>query len=220
MHGVSGDTYNLLHKGTRVRKLHTSRRDAFRTIGEAPIAKVEKGKIIPTGIEYNKRKQKRVDFEIDTKIDEKVGLIYSYPGLNPEIIDFYIDKKYHGLIIAGTGLGHVNHNQLKTLQRAYEEEIPVFMTSQCIWGFVGMNVYETGRLLLDKGVIPLANMLPEVALVKAMWVLGHTQEITFVKELMQKNLAGEITAGENFDDYLVFQGKVDKRIDKLIKKEK
>ena len=83
-----------------------------------------------------------------------------------------------------------------------------------------MNVYETGRLLLEKGVIPLGNMLPEVALVKAMWVLGHTQEITFVKDLMQKNLAGEITTRECFDDYLVFQGRVDKRIDKFLKKEK
>jgi len=220
MHGMSGDTYNLLHRGTRVRKMHSSRRDAFRTIGEAPLAKVEKGKIIPTGVEYKKRNQKRNDFEVDIKIDGKVGLLYSYPGVDPEIIDYYIDNGYHGLVIAGTGLGHVNQNKIKSIQRAKDENIPVFMTSQCLWGFVGMNVYETGRLLLQAGVIPLANMLPEVALVKAMWVLGHTKEIPFVKELMQKNLAGEITKRESFNDYLIFQGKVDKRIDKLLKKEK
>lgn len=220
MHGMSGDTYNLLHRGTRVRKMHTSRRDAFRTIGEAPLAKVENGKIIPTGVKYNKRNQKRNDFEIDAKIDGKVGLLYSYPGMDSEIIDYYIDNGYHGLVIAGTGLGHVNQNKINPIERAKDENIPIFMTSQCFWGFVGMNVYETGRLLLQAGVIPLANMLPEVALVKAMWVLGHTKEIPFVKELMQQNLAGEITERESFGDYLILQGKVDKRIDNLLKKEK
>lgn len=220
MHGQSGDTGNFLHRGTRVRKMHTSRRDAFRTIGEAPLAKVENGKIIPTGVEYKKRNQKRNDFEIDVKVDGKVGLLYSYPGMDSEIIDYYIDNGYHGLVIAGTGLGHVNQNKIKSIQRAKDENVPIFMTSQCLWGFVGMNVYETGRLLLQAGVIPLANMLPEVALVKAMWVLGHTKEIPFVKELMQKNLAGEITERERFDDYLILQGKVDKRVDKLLKNEK
>ncbi len=140
--------------------------------------------------------------------------------MNSEIIDYYIDNGYHGLVIAGTGLGHVNRNKRNSIERAKDENIPIFMTSQCLWGFVGMKVYETGRLLLQAGVIPLANMLPEVALVKAMWVLGHTKEIPFVKELMQKNLAGEITKRERFDDYLIFQGKVDKRLDKLLIKEK
>jgi len=220
MHGMSGDVYNLLHRGTRVRKMHTSRRDAFRTIGDAPIAKILQGKIIPTGIQYQKRNQKRANLEVDDKIDEKVGLIYFYPGMNSDIIDLFIDRKYSGLVIAGTGLGHINHDLIKPISRAKSENIPVFMTSQCLWGFTGLNVYETGRLLLEEGVIPLANMLPEVALVKAMWVLGHTKEIPFVKELMQKNLAGEITEDENYDGYLILQSGIDKRISKLIEKEK
>ena len=220
MHGLSGDTYNLLHRGTRVRKMHTSRRDAFRTIGEAPLAKIQKGKIVPTGVNYNKRNQKRGDLEVDTKIDEKVGMIYFYPGMNSDLIDLFIDKQYSGILIAGTGLGHISHDLIKTASRAKEENIPIFMTSQCLWGFTGMNVYETGRLLQNEGVIPLSNMIPETALVKAMWVLGHTKEIPFVKELMQKNLAGEITERERFDGYLIFQPGIDKRVEKIIEKEK
>lgn len=220
MHGLSGDAYNLLHRGTRVRKMHTSRRDAFRTIGEAPLAKIQKGKVIPTGISYNKRNQRRGDLEVDTKIDEKVGMIYFYPGMNSDLIDLFIDKQYSGILIAGSGLGHINHDLIKVVSRAKEENIPIFMTSQCLWGFIGMNVYETGRLLQNEGVIPLSNMLPETALVKAMWVLGHTKEIPFVKELMQKNLAGEISDRERFDGYLIFQSGIDKRIEKIIEKEK
>jgi len=92
------------------------------------------------------------------------------------VSDFYIDKKYSGLIIAGTGLGHVNQKLISSLIRAKEENMPIFMTSQCLWGFTNLNVYETGRKLIEANVIPLANMLPEVALIKAMWVLGHTKE--------------------------------------------
>ncbi|MFW9923144.1 MAG: Glu-tRNA(Gln) amidotransferase subunit GatD [Candidatus Thorarchaeota archaeon] len=219
MHGQTGDSYNLLHRGTRVRKMHTSRRDAFKTIGDSPLAKIKNGKIIPTGINYNKRKAKQANLETDILMDKKVGLLYFYPGLNSEIIDYYIDKQYSGLVFAGTGLGHISQDLLPSVKRAKEENIPLFMTSQCLWGFTGMNVYETGRLLLREGVIPLANMLPETALVKAMWVLGHTKEIPFVKELMQRNLAGEITQSERFEDYLVLQGKLDKGLMKLLEKE-
>ena len=140
--------------------------------------------------------------------------------MKSELIDFFIDKKYSGIVIAGTGLGHVNQKLISAIKRANDKKIPVFMTSQCFWGFTGMNVYETGRMLIDAGVIPLANMLPEVALVKAMWVLGHTKEIPFVRELMQKNLAGEITNREPFEGYFILQGRVDKRLDRLLLKEK
>lgn len=205
MHGMSGDEYNLIHRGTRVRKMHTSRRDAFRTIGELPLAKVEKGKVVPTGEPYKKRDQKKVRLEADTKINENVGLIYFYPGMKEELIDFFIDRQYNGLVIAGTGLGHIDQKLISSIERAREENIPIFMTSQCLWGFTGMNVYETGRMLQKAGVIPLGNMLPEVAFVKAMWVLGHVNEIPFVRKLMLENLAGELTEGEPFDGYLILQ---------------
>ncbi|MCE7746576.1 MAG: Glu-tRNA(Gln) amidotransferase subunit GatD [Candidatus Heimdallarchaeota archaeon] len=209
MHGTSGDTYNLIHRGTRVRKMHSSRRDAFRTIGDIPLAKID-----------HKRSHRKGNLEIDAKLDENVGLIFSYPGMKIEQIEYFFENNYSGLVIAGSGLGHVNQKLIKTISHAKEKNIPIFMTTQCLWGFTGMNVYETGRKLLEAGVIPLFNMLPEVALVKAMWVLGHTKEIPFVKELMQKNLAGEITDREPFDGYLILQGRVDKRIDRLIRKEK
>ncbi|NHJ87298.1 MAG: Glu-tRNA(Gln) amidotransferase subunit GatD [Asgard group archaeon] len=219
MHGTSGDSYDLIHRGTRVRKMHSSRRDAFRTIGDKPLAKIQNGKIIPTGVNYQKRRQRKGNLEVDIELNTKVGLIYSYPGMQFDLIDHFIDKKYSGLVIAGTGLGHTDQELASSFVRAREEGIPIFMTSQCLWGFTGMSVYETGRILLQAGVIPLGNMLPEVALVKAMWVLGHTHEIPFVKELMQKNLVGEITERETFDGYLVLQGGTDKRIDKFLQKE-
>ncbi|MBD3192430.1 MAG: Glu-tRNA(Gln) amidotransferase subunit GatD [Candidatus Heimdallarchaeota archaeon] len=208
MHGSASDDYNLVHRGTRVRKMHTSRRDAFKTIGDLPLAKVIDGKIISSGIPYTKRQTRRAKIEIDTRIDQEVALVYSYPGLKPEVLNYFIDQEYSGIVLAGTGLGHIHQKFLPIIERAQEADIPIFMTSQCIWGFTSMNVYETGRLLKKAGVIPLGDMLPEVALVKAMWVLGHTKEIPFVKELMQKNLAGEITDRETFNGFQIGQSNI------------
>ncbi|MBN1327983.1 MAG: Glu-tRNA(Gln) amidotransferase subunit GatD [Candidatus Heimdallarchaeota archaeon] len=219
MLGSSGDSYNLVHRGTRVRKMHTSRRDAFRSIGEKPIAKIVDSKIIYTNDNFVRRNQKKGNLEVDAKIDPNVGLLYSYPGMKSELIDYFIEKKYSALVIAGTGLGHTSQKLIDSFYKAKEKNMPIFMTSQCFWGFTGLSVYETGRMLLTAGVIPLANMLPEVALVKAMWVLGHTKEILFIKELMQQNLSGEITERETFNDYLILQGETDYRTEKVLQKE-
>jgi len=205
MHASSNDDAVFLHRGTRVRKMHTSRRDAFKTIGTKPIARIEESKITYFETDYRKRGQAKGTLGADVKLEPKVALVYFYPSMKPEVLDFYVDKSYRGLVLAGTGLGHVSQELLKSIERAKENSMPIFMTSQCFWGHTNLNVYETGRRLLERGVVPLGNMLPEVALVKAMWVLGHTTEIPFVKELMQKNLAGEMPLGEKYEDFMILQ---------------
>ncbi|MHA1709976.1 MAG: Glu-tRNA(Gln) amidotransferase subunit GatD [Candidatus Baldrarchaeia archaeon] len=215
MHGTSSDNYSLIHRGTRVRKMHSSRRDAFRTIGDIPLGMVSNGKIIM----FTNKYRRRTDGEVvaDVKYEPKVSLLYSYPGFDPEIIDFLVDKGYKGIVFAGTGLGHVGDYLFDSIRRAIEEGVFIVMTTQCLWGFVGMNVYETGRTLLRMGVIPGHNMLPEVAYVKLMWVLGHTTNPDEVRKLIQTNIAGEITEGEPYNGYVVLQGGIPE-VDKLIEK--
>ncbi len=205
MHATSSDTAVFLHRGTRVRKMHTSRRDAFKTIAAKPLARIDGKKITYLQKNYKKRGQAKGAITADAKFEPKVALVYFHPGLEPEVIDFYVNKNYRGIVFAGTGLGHISQKVINRLEVAIDSNVPIFMTSQCLWGHTNLSVYETGRNLLKKGVIPLGNILPEVALVKAMWVLGHTNEIPFVRELMQKNLAGEITNQEKFDDFVIGQ---------------
>ena len=116
--------------------------------------------------------------------------------MDNELINFYIDKRYKGIVFAGTGLGHVSTAIYESVERAVQEGVIVLMTTQTLHGFVGMNVYSTGRELQNIGVIPGKNMLPEVGYVKLGWVLGQTTNPQEVQEMLLKNIAGEIIERE------------------------
>jgi glutamyl-tRNA(Gln) amidotransferase subunit D len=205
MFGPTSDQYALLHRGTRVRKMHSSYRSTFRTIGDIPIAMVDNEKITPLRSDYKKRRSDK-NVIINTAFEEKVSIVYYYPNMRPDIIDSLIEKGYRGIVIAGTGLGHVNKPLYPALKRAYEAGVAVYMTVQTLWGYVQMYVYETGREMMQLGVIPTANMLPEVAYVKLAWALGQTDDLKKVKEIMLNPIAGETTEREPYNGYLIYQG--------------
>ena len=205
MFGPTSDQYNLLHRGTVVRKMHSSYRSTFRTIGDIPIAMVSPERIILLKKDYKRRRNDR-NVRIDTAFEEKVSLVYYYPNMKPDIIDSLVDNDYKGIVIAGTGLGHVNKPLYEPLRNAVKNGIAVYMTVQTLWGYVHMYVYDTGRDLMDIGVVPAANMLPEVAYMKLCWVLGHTREQRKVKEMMLTPIAGEITEREPPNGYIILQG--------------
>lgn len=205
MFGPTSDQYGLLHRGTRVRKMHSSYRSTFRTISDIPLAMVDREKITPLRSDYKHRRSDR-DVIINTAFEEKVSIVYYYPNMAPDIIDSLIDNGYRGIVIAGTGLGHVNKPVYPALKRAHDKGIAVYMTVQTIWGYVQMYVYETGREMMQLGVIPAANMLPEVAYVKLCWALGQTDDPAKVKEIMLTPIAGEITEREPYNGYLIYQG--------------
>ncbi|MFH1197488.1 MAG: Glu-tRNA(Gln) amidotransferase subunit GatD [bacterium] len=205
MFGPTSDNYGLLHRGTRVRKMHSSYRSTFRTIGDIPIAQVSRDEITPLRSDYKRRRKDR-NVTINTAFDENVSIVYYYPNMKPDIIEALIDNNYSGIVIAGTGLGHVNKPLYPALKKAQEKGVAVYMTVQTLWGYVQMYVYDTGRDMMELGVIPGANMLPEVAYVKLGWALGQTHDLEKVKEIMLKPIAGEITEREPSNGYLIYQG--------------
>jgi len=193
MHESVSDTSTVVHKGTKVRKCHTSRRDAFESVNASPLAKVESGKITMLTTNYTERDPKR-RLVLKPNFDERVALIKFHPGTNPKLIDYLVDEGYLGIVLEGTGLGHVGDYLLDSIKRAVQKGVVIGMTSQCIWGRVNMNVYDRGMDLQTMGVIPLEDMLPETALVKLMWVFGQTKDTDEVKKLLLTNIAGEISA--------------------------
>jgi glutamyl-tRNA(Gln) amidotransferase subunit D len=205
MFGPTSDQYALLHRGTRVRKMHSSYRSTFRTIGEIPIAMVNKNTITPLRQDYKKRRRDK-NVRIIPTFEERVAIIYYYPNMHPDMVDSLIENGYKGIIIAGTGLGHVNKPLYPALKRAQDKGVAVYMTVQTLWGYVQMYVYDTGRDMMELGVIPLANMLPEAAYMKLCWALGQTQVLDEVKKIMLTPIAGEITEREPSNGYLIYQG--------------
>mgnify|MGYP000847776776 FL=1 len=207
MFGPTSDEYCLLHRGTRVRKMHSSYRSAFRTIGDVPLAMVDRNQIRQLRNDYKRRRGDR-DVIINTAFDEKVTILYHYPNMQPDLVDAVVEKGYRGIIIAGTGLGHVNKPLYPALRRAIEAGVHVYMTVQTLWGYVQMYVYSTGRDLMELGVVPAANMLPEVAYMKLCWALGQSHDREEVKRIMLTPIIDEITLREPYNGYLIYQGEI------------
>ncbi|HAQ65853.1 MAG TPA: Glu-tRNA(Gln) amidotransferase GatDE subunit D [Bacteroidales bacterium] len=216
MFGPTSDEYGLLHKGTRVRKMHSSYRSTFRTIGDTPVAMVTRKGVTPIKTEYNHRRKDR-NVVIKPYFSDSVTMLYYYPAMKPDIIDGMVDMGYKGIIIVGTGLGHVNKELYPAIERAHAKGVHMFMTVQTIWGYAHMFVYDTGRDMMAKGIIPLGNMLPEVAYIKLSWVLGQTEDPTEVNRLMLTPVNDEITEREPYNGYLVYQGGVPE-VEEFIKK--
>ena len=192
MHETTSDTSITLHRGTKVRKCHTSKRDTFKSVNTSPMARVQDQKITMLAKDYWKRDPTR-KLVLKPRFDEKVALIKFYPSIDPKIISWYAEKGWKGIVLEGTGLGHVSSYCFEAIRNAIKHDVLVAMTSQCIWGRVNMNVYNQGRDLLALGVIPLEDMLPETAVVKLMWIFGQTQDLEEAKKLLKTNIAREFS---------------------------
>jgi glutamyl-tRNA(Gln) amidotransferase subunit D len=211
MFGPTSDNYDLLHRGTRCRKMHSSYRSTFRTVGATPLATVSRypnkdgSHFRYISDETLKRDKSRVPI-ITPVFEEKTTIQYYYPNFHPDIIEGLSDMGYRGMVIAGTGLGHVNKPIYPALKRAIQKGMTVVMTVQTLWGYAQMYVYDTGRDLLELGIIPLDNMLPETAYMKLAWVLGQTDDPQLIRELMTTPINHEITRREPHNGYLILQG--------------
>ncbi|MHA2174647.1 MAG: Glu-tRNA(Gln) amidotransferase subunit GatD [Candidatus Hodarchaeales archaeon] len=209
MMGSTSHKADYLHRPTRVRKMHSSRRDTFRSLSVPPVGKIDWNTQEISFFSPVKSRSLKEEFKLDVKIDPKVAILYFYPGMNPEILHSIIDLGYHGVVMIGTGLGHVSSEFYPVLERAKEEGVPIVMVVQPLFGFSHLRVYETGREMLARGVIEGGNLLPEAAYPKLAFILGHTgfpADLPKVKEEIQKNYAGELTVREGRFGFSVLQG--------------
>ncbi len=187
MHNSENDDSIACHLGTRVRKNHTSKRNAFETVGAKPAFVVSQDEITQNfNGQYFGQKQYTPKINIDTK----AALVKYHPGYDPRLVEDLLSHGYKAIIFEGTGLGHVGKSMYDVIKKAREKGVFLGMTSQCLDGQVNMAVYESGRDLLHLGIVPLSNMIAETALVKAMWALASGKN---TQEMMLKNIASEIT---------------------------
>ncbi len=225
MHASTNDDYCAFIRGTRARKLHTSRRDAFQAIGSGYLAAIwPHGKVFEIK-ENNFRKrsggkitadrqnlkdsassQKSREIFADTKFEPRVAFVKAYPNSDPKILEYFWNAGYKGFIIEGTGFGHVptfsSKSWISTIKKITKDGLPVAVASQTLAGRTNSNVYSNLRILTrEAGAFHVEDMLPETAFVKMGWVLGHETDSQKVRELMLKNFAGEISARSEVDSY-------------------
>lgn len=216
MHATTSDDFCYAHRGTKVRKMHSSRRDAFRSINDFPLAKIwPDGKIEVTNKNFRPFDEgKKV--AADTAFEPKVAIVKSYPGSDPEIIDYFADSGYRGIVIEGTGLGHVPTGESGTnigqfdskmswiprIKSAVDRGVVVVVTSQTLYGRVHPFVYRNLRLLYKTGAVFGEDMLPETAYIKLGWLLAHENNFEKVRTMMLENIAGEISAETDARSFL------------------
>lgn len=193
MHETVADTSIVFNRGTRVRKCHTSRRDTFKPVNASPIARYVDAGLTMLTENYRKR-DPAAKLILKPRFSTDVALVKFFPGMDPSVLDFYVQRSFKGILLEGSGLGHVSKLFFELIKNAASRGVFVALASQCIWGRVNMNVYDTGRDLLALGVVPADDMFPETALVKMMWALGQTSNIEEAKILFKTNIAGELSA--------------------------
>lgn len=209
MHGQTDDTYCSFLRGTKTRKMHTARRDAFRPVNDLPLLRVwPDGRIEHTNPSFRRRSE--AETWADAVFEERTALLKVYPGAPPSLLDHLVDRGYRGVVLEGTGLGHVptepleeRHSWLPAVRRAVEEGVVVAVTSQCLYGRTSTYVYRSARFLTNAGAIYAEDMLPEVAYVKLGWLLGHEYNVEEVKRLMTTSMAGEISPRVRADTFLI-----------------
>jgi glutamyl-tRNA(Gln) amidotransferase subunit D len=193
MHADSSDERLAIHSGTRVRKNHTSARDAFESMGVEPVGYWSRQGTQVTEREAPPPRGKTKGFAAKPNFDPRVALVKFYPSMPDAYLGALLGSGLRGVVFEGTGLGHINGKNIEPVRRFIRDGGVVCMTSQCLWGRVDMNVYDTGRDLLKAGVVPLEDMLPETALAKLMWALANCRSADETKAVMRENLAGEMT---------------------------
>ncbi|MFB6291907.1 MAG: Glu-tRNA(Gln) amidotransferase subunit GatD, partial [Candidatus Nanohaloarchaea archaeon] len=205
MHESSSDDWCTVIPGAKARKMHTSRRDAFEPVNAEPLGRVnyQNGKVEESFTRDSG------EYEARTGLDTDVGFLKTRPGLSVEELEFMVEQDYSGVVIEGTGLGHMpvnafdehteSHEEILEKLEEMAEDAVVVMASQCINGRVNMNVYDAGLKIQDAGVIDAEDMHPETAYVKLMWALGQADSEEEAEELFQENVAGEITGRSMYD---------------------
>lgn len=206
MHNNLDDKTIAVHLGTKVKKMHSSRRDAFHSINIMPVAlinlELNSGVITNSNIIYSNEYEllnniSEKEIKAQTKLGKEVALIKYYPSYDPETFD-YILKKNKIVIIEGSGFGHISDELLSVIKT--NNNALIFMTSQTISGRVNLNVYSQGRIEESLGIIGLEDMLSETAYTKALYVLGKTQNKEEIKKLMLENLKLEYNKKTYFVD--------------------
>jgi glutamyl-tRNA(Gln) amidotransferase subunit D len=208
MHTSSNDGECSVHPGIGVRKMHSTRRDAFRGINTQPLAIISANNGKPSiqlSETYSAELELPITREVTTTPDKyeteiRIPQFIAGPWLVSEHIDAIMNIGCQAIVIHGTGLGHLpiddpegdapeNTLVWRSLTRAINREVPVVIVNQCISGPIDMNVYSKGRKQMQMGILGHGIIAPpETVVAKLHWALSKGEEIS---SIIAADLCGE-----------------------------
>ena len=215
MHENMNDNSCLILPACKTRKMHTSRRDAFRPINALPLARVDYrqkkvSKLDPSAPQWKPKKNRKPVLKL-FKEDLKIGLLKAHTNMYAS--EFLAYKGFPGMVIESMGLGQVPINEIdeltkehtrirKALKTLVDSGTVVVFAPQTLYGRVHMDVYQTARDLQKMGIIGhLSDMTPETTFIKLAWLLSNYPKEK-VKELMLTNLRGELSERSELPGFL------------------
>ncbi|WP_130807291.1 asparaginase [Senegalia massiliensis] len=175
---------NEVNAATEVTKTNTLSLDTFKSPEFGPLGIVDNDEVLY----YREKKSHDHILNID-KLESKVGLIKCGAGMDSDIIEFYINTGYKGLVIEAMGRGNVPPSMLDGIKRAISKNIPVIIVSRCPTGRV-LDTYGylgAGKMLRDIGAIFGFNLPGQKARIKLMLALSMTKDINKIKDIFEKD---------------------------------
>ncbi|CAL1272708.1 unnamed protein product [Larinioides sclopetarius] len=185
---------NKLFRGNRTSKISTSSLDAFSSPNLPPLVKMGIG----IHVEWRNvfRPSSIEKFNVHTSLNHNVGLLRLFPSITVEVVRAFLSPPIEGVVLQtyGAGNGPSQRKDLfDELKRAHRRGVIIVNCTQCSLGQVDPS-YETGRALVDVGVVPGSDMTLEAALTKLSYVISKKEWTIQTKRTMMKaNLRGELT---------------------------
>ena len=179
--------------GCRSVKTKTTGFDAFESINYPNVAILDSSGFI---IRKNLIPKTRGEYSYNSNLCSHVFLIKLTPGLNPQIFDKLLELDYKGIVIEAFGIGglhFIKRDLVSRLESLVEKNIPVIVSSQCLYESSDFSIYQTGKKILEKGVIQSYDMTTEAAVTKLIWALGQSQNMKEIKRIFETNFFGEVS---------------------------
>lgn len=178
---------------SRAVKVRTSSFSAFESINLNPV-----GRICSSGLSIDAAMIRKTTLppSLHCTIDTNVFLLKLTPATDPAIISLLIQSGIHGIVIEAYGAGGIPFQRrdfTKEIQQAILKNIPVVVTSQCLYERSNFNIYEVGTKVLKTGAIEALDMTTEAAVTKLMYALGKTKDLDHIKQIFYTPLANEIS---------------------------
>lgn len=125
--------------------------------------------------------------------DPNVVSITLHPGMPAALFDSLLASKPHGIVLRAYGVGMLPEYLFPWLREVKNQDIPVVITSQLLRGMIDLQHYRKQLTLEQLGAISGKDMTYECAVVKLMWALANAKSPARVRELMERDLVGEMS---------------------------